>query len=302
MDVPLSLGKRMGAQLERSPKVARNIYGQPSLEGIPDDITKIILMYVISANSNKPQEKINFTVKGSHACPRVNKKFYRLSNQALKDLCGVLSTQHPDHFLEALNEACINPKRMPFLKRFVESSPGIVFSLTPRITPLMVAVGYNNENAVDFLLQGAKERGICKPFVDLHCDTEGNNTLGLLEDDLTPKYTFDCQAQFTALHIAASAENKVSVAIFKKVLAAGASPDLFDANGSTALSWALADNSNAEAKVALLMEYNADPHADASEWFGSPYETVQEEIQTEDPMPSYVLFGKLFAARQNKLL
>lgn len=298
MDAPLSLGKRTGGVLEHTAKVARNVYGQPSLLGIPDDVTKIILGYVMSANGNSAEEKIKFTVKSFYPTFMVNKKLNRLSNQVLTDLFDKLSLNYPEKVSEAINQAACFPKNISFLKRFVESFPSGVFSLTPRITPLMISVGYNNEEAVDLLLKGAKEKDLLKQFVDLHCGTEQNSKL----DEVNPKYIFDCQTQFTALHIAASAENEVSVAILKKVLAAGASADLFDARGSTALNWALADNCTAEAKVALLIEYNADPHADASEWFGSPYENVQDVIQTEDPMPSYVVFGQLFAARQNKLL
>lgn len=293
--------KRKRDELEHVSKFEGGVYEEPNLLGIPEEVTKIVLRYVMSPNGISPEakitppEKIKFIVKSFHPCFLVNKKINRLSNQVLTSLFGQLVATYPQNYLrmiEVVNLACI-PKNSVFLKRFVEGNPDYIFSLTPRITPLMAAVGYNNENAVALLLKQAEERGILEPYLNVRCGSQ----------KIVVKYGFDYDRQFSALHIAASCENKVSISILEKLLTAGASVNSVDIDGETPLSWALSNITDAaKEKVSTLIEHKADPRAGTCLLNDgiTPYDRVKENVESQEPMENYVFFWQLFNPEKRK--
>lgn len=304
MEAPLA--KRKGDQLESVTKLARGSFGEPTLEGIPTGVTQIILGFVMSANGAWPEAKISsrqeidFTFKTFHPCLLVNKKFNRLSNKALSALFVRLQEKYPKSFLQVINDTCISDINVSFFEHFIVSNPNLVFDLTPRITPLMFVVGYNKEDRVDLLLKHTPKEKL-KSYLDLKC---GSDARDIQIHQSKYGFKFNCHAHFTALHVAAAADNVVSISILKKLLIAGASPNLLDQVDTTPLVRVLADTEGQSIetdteelieKVSTLLQYGANPYIGmVLEEESTPYDHVKNDIESVDPTPHYLSFWKLF--------
>ena len=322
-------GKRKAQELLEEVKVARpHYFGFASLEGIPDDIKKEILEYVMSANAEKPpvdltlkpkkvqkaldaadqayaDEHVNYTIKTNHPCFRINKKFAALSKQISGKLFGKLEQMYPAQFLQAANRAASSPN-CSLLQRMVQASKTTIFNLTARMTPLMVAVGYNNEEGVKLLLAEANERNILKQYVNLDCGQEHNDGNTVSEDMWATgqglKYSFfQCPVQGTPLHIACHRDNRMptSVTILRKLLNSGANVHAQDKDSWTCLAHAAfldGDATLALEKIVVLLQAGADPKIGLG---GEGTETPEQSVDTDAQInnahqSSYKAIQKLF--------
>lgn len=321
-------GKR-GQQDSNMPNKSSRLsyYGIPTLEGIPDEVKVMILEYVIFANAVPaqtttaqqdakkvvagPDETLedvyfNHALKKSHPCFFINKKFAQLSHRARLALLPRLEGRCPSQFIEATNIAASSSARCSFLERMIQASRMTIFNLTKRLTPLMIAVGYDNENGVQLLLSEAKKRNILQQYVNLDCDREHNNSAqaGMVE---ILKYDFECPSFSTALHVACHTDNKTSAIILKDLLRAGAHPHVFDINESTPLARAivLTDGNHLQSlvRVSLLLKAGADPKIGPEseedlEFEGTPEEEVElaigDDCLDESNKPTYRIIKQLF--------
>lgn len=216
METPL--GKRKGSQVEHTSKCVRFDYGTPTLVGIPADITKLILEYVISGNCVQPEGRVRWAVTVKQGCFSVNKRLKSLSEEASLAVYRKLEQKYPDEMLYLINMAAQNSANLAFLKRFVKANPILVFDLTPRMTPLMYAVSKKNETGVQYLLEEANKLGIVKEYVNLQ-----------VKPDLFGYAPEGYFAENGALGLAIFEDNWMpSVSIVKRLLNAGADPN----NGS----------------------------------------------------------------------
>lgn len=263
METPL--GKRSGQELAPIGKVARVVgYGTPNLDAIPDDVTKIIIEYVLAGEGSDTNAQIDHWIKKSHPIFQVAKKYNTLSNAIFNRSLTRLANQYPQEIADLIDASAAFVHKAGSLSRFIKSPAAsrIIFDcVSPRINSLMIAVGFKNEIGVKLLLDEAKTRGILKQYVNLNCgDHEG-------EKD---GYLFDCLPRDTALHIAARQnlnDPSIPFPILERLLAAGANPNAQNSEQATPLFLALPSTGSdpqelleAVKKVSALYLAGADPN------------------------------------------
>ncbi len=264
-------------------------YGIPSLECIPDDVKEIILEYVIfdakkmlaeqsaliaeeiqpmqtteageQQTQSTEKHPVDYALKTNHPCFRITKKFAALRKKVLVRVLTRLEQKYPTQFAQAANDAATSSARCSFLSGMIQASQNTIFKLTQRITPLMIAVGYDNEEGVKLLLDEAKKKGLLKQYVNLDCGEEHNDSDRQSLGDPDLAYCFECKTYATALHIACNNENKTSARILKALLDAEANPNAQDEDGYTPLGHAISPSKNAVqalVRTSLLLQAGAD--------------------------------------------
>lgn len=266
MEAPVH-GKRKGGDLVPVAKGARTEnYGVPTLDGIPDDLKRKILEDAMLKKDENDGNLVNQVVKTNHPYFRISRSFKRVGEETIKKLYKELGTSFPRQMRAVISKMSFSSGNLTYLRRFIESTPSLVFDLTPRISPLMVAVGYNNITAVRLLLHGAKQRGCLDTYLDLNSGEYPKDAGDVLEPDeerpplppLYPKGT-------TALHIAANAENSVPSEMLEVLLSAGANPNVLNREGSTPMQDTFPflietpDMATFEEKCSLLLQYGCIP-------------------------------------------
>lgn len=195
---------------------------------------------------------------------------------------------------ESNKGSCSQVSRM--LTATHDSRAFLLLDLTPRITPLMIAVAHNNQGHVRFLLDEAQKRGCLKEYVNLDCGEFKND---VFEPDA--EYKFFCSKKTTALHLAA--KNGVSADILVALLQAGADPNIQDAGQSTPLFIALPTRFDAKIvidnqlrKIFCLHRSGSDPKIGHPH--SCPWDIIEEECKrknmTMDLKTAYLEIKKLF--------
>lgn len=76
----------------------------------------------------------------------------------------------PQNYCDAIKFAAKSPRAQNALRGLIAcDTQGLAFKGIPRITPLMIAVGYKNEVGVDILLAAAKKRNILNEYLNMQC-------------------------------------------------------------------------------------------------------------------------------------
>lgn len=159
-------------------------------------------------------------------------------------------------YQDAIKRAVMSSVESKYLKVLIAcDTRGLTFQGIPRITPLMVAVGNNNERALHILIAAAKKRNILSSYINMHCPKGTATHSEWFATD--SEYSFFCFEGSTVLHIAAAPINKVPISILKKLLQEGADPNTQNKLGPSPLFCALQGEENCS-RAKLLMEYDAD--------------------------------------------
>lgn len=282
-----SLGKRKGQELVPVAQEARNLfYGTSTLEGIPDDIKRKILQDVMAGDDTDENAQMDHLIKKTHPCFYLNKKFNRLSMKVFEQLLSQHGSRNPQRIADLINKSASFPQKNGSLARFIKSPcvSAIIFNcITLRITPLMIAVGYNNETGVQLLLDGAKKRGILNQYVNLSRGTQDND---LIDDHEELLFDFHCERANTALHIAADTENTVSLSILKSLLDAGANPNVQNGEQITPLFLAMPMAiEHPFQKIRELYMFGADPKIGPANGSEVPELMVKQELARDELTP-----------------
>lgn len=261
-----AFGKRKNQELESATKfICTNFDSDYSLGSSADDVKRLILSYVLAANNKDAAAKVNYTVKNNHACFRINKKFNNICKEVSAQFFCELASKYPQEFGNLIDQAAMSPERIRYLKRLVSADvTNFTFNLTPRITPLMIAVGYKNEPGVKFLLEAAAPKSILKEYVNLSSGTEGGGEAWESEYNQKSKFLFTCDEESAALHCTAYQKNSVPASIVKELLMSGADPNVYNTYARSPLaetiwSFDVKTSGDSKQKIALLIEHGADP-------------------------------------------
>lgn len=165
---------------------------------------------------------------------------------------------YPEVYTKTFIDGAIYPKAAHFLKGFIAcDETGLAFQGVPRITLLMIAVGYKNIEAVDILIDAARKRGILNTYINMQCPqgTSTHNEWFSTDNE----YNFFCFEGYTALHIASTNANKVPLSIVEKLLLNGADPNAKNTLSPPPLYAAVVANKDKDfSRAKLLLDYNAD--------------------------------------------
>lgn len=183
-----------------------------------------------------------------------------LATLGARDFLKNANKKNVGEYTQAIKYAVMNPTATFCLKGLIACDDiGITFRGIPRITPLMIAVGYKNEEAVNILIAQAKRKGIFHEYLNMQCAAGTDTKDEWLATD--NEYDFFCFEGFTALHIASAPINKISLSIMKKLLTEGTDPNAENKLTPLPLFSALfgkLDENEDFSRAKLLLDYGAD--------------------------------------------
>lgn len=182
----------------------------------------------------------------------------QLATPGARALVNYINKTDPESYSMALKEASKSPLAQSALRGLLACDiNGIAFKGLPRITVLMIAIGYKNQQGVAALLNAARKRSILSSYINMQCpeDTSTFSDWCATDSDLD----FYCFGGETALHIASAGFNHVPLCLMEKLLKAGADPNAENKMGSTSLVSALTHGQKPDfEKASLLIEYGAN--------------------------------------------
>lgn len=175
---------------------------------------------------------------------------------AAREILKKANKENPEQFTDLIKKTVMHPDVSHYLKMLIECDEnGLFFQGIPRITPLMIAVGYNNTKAVEILIDAAKKKGILELYINMQCPPgTATHDQAYAPDS---EYSFYCVEGTTALHLASFSVYKADISILKRLLHEGALTDRENGRHPTPLFYALV-NTQDYSRARLLLDYGAD--------------------------------------------